>query len=270
MKKELVLITGATGSIGRALTESLAEKGYDLVLAVRNTDRGKEIADTLARLSSNIRVEQLDLSQPESIIRFADKIAAQNLNLTGVINNAGIMDRDFRLSGFGIENTMGVNVIGTALLTRLLIPLMETGGKCVFTSSLTRRFYSSDKIQVAVLPDQFTQLGTYGRSKAAITLYASWLQTQFPQLIFNCADPGIVDSGMITMHRWFDPLADIFFRPLIRKPRKAAKAAVNALNLNEGCYVTTMRGKSRLDYINNESNRTLIESINSYIDPLLK
>lgn len=26
----------------------------------------------------------------------------------------------------------------------------------------------------------------------------------------NCCDPGVVNSGMITMHRWYDPLADIF------------------------------------------------------------
>lgn len=36
----------------------------------------------------------------------------------------------------------------------------------------------------------------------------------------NAADPGIVSTDIITMHQWFDPLTDIFFRPFIRTPKK--------------------------------------------------
>ena len=41
----------------------------------------------------------------------------------------------------------------------------------------------------------------------------------------NAADPGIVDSDMITMHSWVDPLANLFFRPFISSPRKGAIGA---------------------------------------------
>ena len=40
------------------------------------------------------------------------------------------------------------------------------------------------------------------------------------------ADPGIVDTNMITMHRWFDPIADLLFRPLIKTPEQGAETAL--------------------------------------------
>ena len=45
----------------------------------------------------------------------------------------------------------------------------------------------------------------------------------------NAADPGIVSTDIITMHQWFDPLTDIFFRPFIRTPKKGASTAVGLL-----------------------------------------
>ena len=43
------------------------------------------------------------------------------------------------------------------------------------------------------------------------------------------ADPGIVDTDMIRLDRWFDPLTDIFFRPFCNSPARGARPAVNAL-----------------------------------------
>jgi hypothetical protein len=51
------------------------------------------------------------------------------------------------------------------------------------------------------------------------------------------ADPGIVNSNMIHMNRWFDPLADIFFRPFCNNPQKGAIPALNALQSQDtGLY----------------------------------
>ena len=45
----------------------------------------------------------------------------------------------------------------------------------------------------------------------------------------NLCDPGVVDTGIIAMDRWFDPLADIFFRPFIRSVANGARPALRAL-----------------------------------------
>ena len=59
------------------------------------------------------------------------------------------------------------------------------------------------------------------------------LARRCPGLRINLADPGIVDSNMISMGRWFDPLADILFRPFCKSPQKGARPALAALSSPE-------------------------------------
>lgn len=54
----------------------------------------------------------------------------------------------------------------------------------------------------------------------------------------NAADPGIVDSDMITMHSWVDPLANLFFRPFISSPRKGAIGAIYAASAPDTDNIT--------------------------------
>ena len=48
-------------------------------------------------------------------------------------------------------------------------------------------------------------------------------------IVVNAADPGVVSTNIITMHMWFDPLTDIFFRPFIRTPKQGAATAIHLL-----------------------------------------
>jgi hypothetical protein len=45
----------------------------------------------------------------------------------------------------------------------------------------------------------------------------------------NVSDPGIVDTDMIRLDRWFDPLTDVIFRPFCNSPKKGAAPGVRAL-----------------------------------------
>ncbi len=269
MSRKRILLTGATGGMGQELARQFAETGYDLILAVRNTERGENLARTLRDSNTDIRVVKLDLSSPSSVSELCNELADSGERLDGIINNAGIMNRYYKLSGFGVENTMAVNVLGTAMLTKGLIPLLNPGAHIVFTTSLTRRFYSPRHLHIAVTEKEFSQLGTYGRSKAAISLYACYLQEGHPELVVNCADPGIVDTGMISMHRWYDRLADKLFRPLIRSAHKGAQAAINAFRLEKGCSVAYAGGStSSLKYdADDAATRRLIAEIETKQNP---
>ena len=74
---------------------------------------------------------------------------------------------------------------------------------------------------------------TYSRSKSALTHFAMYMAHCYTSLNINCADPGVVDSDMITMHRWYDRIADHLFRPLISTPAQGAQALLTALNTTE-------------------------------------
>ncbi len=230
-----IIVTGATGAIGSAISQELALKGYGLIMACRNLGKAQELAASLPKgttatflhldLADSAQVHKAASELPR-LIRPADTVA-------GLINNAGIMAKSFTLSPQQREMDMDVNYLNTRLWTRLLLQsgLITSPSSIVFTTSLTRFLIQSNTIPPQPTPKQFSQLGTYAASKRAITLYASALSVRLaPKGIYvNCADPGIVDSGMITMDRWFDPLTDIMFRPFIRKPKAGAIPALRAL-----------------------------------------
>src|SRR5947208_5039643 len=80
-----VVITGATSGIGRAAATELARAGARVVLAVRNTQRGEEIA---AALPGAAEARRLDLTDLASVRAFAD---GWDGDIDILINNAGVM-----------------------------------------------------------------------------------------------------------------------------------------------------------------------------------
>lgn len=88
-------------------------------------------------------------------------------------------------------------------------------------------------------PDFFTQgkkgrfwrIPVYSNTKLALTLFTFDLAHRLQErgIRVNAADPGVVSTNMITMHQWFDPLTDFFFRPFIRSPRQGAATAIHLL-----------------------------------------
>ena len=86
---------------------------------------------------------------------------------------------------------------------------------------------------------QTCALPIYARSKRALTAFAVFLsKTELGNRIkINCADPGVVDSDMIRMSRWFDGIADVLARPFMSTPKKGALSALSALNAKESGYI---------------------------------
>ena len=231
----LYIITGATGGLGRAVSVALALDGKPLVLACRNVNAAAIFARELIAKTGNedISVLKLDLASFEGVRSFVADLKELNRPVAALINNAGVMTRDSRITTDGFEQTVQVNYLSTALLSILTAPLIEIGGRIVFTTSLTRL--------MSRIPEQFpyesnfSQLGTYGRSKLAITLFAVYLTTVLKTsgILVECADPGIVNTNMITLNRWFDRIADVVFRPIISTPSEGAQSTLKALEATE-------------------------------------
>ena len=92
-------------------------------------------------------------------------------------------------------------------------------------------------------------------TKLALTLFTINLAARIRErgIVVNAADPGVVSTNIITMHMWFDPLTDIFFRPFIRTPKQGAATAIHLLldedagkrtgTLNVNCHSKRLSGK---------------------------
>lgn len=231
MEKSKIIVTGATGSIGLAAVKSLLSKDLPVIMACRNIKKADSQKDSLIKQfpHSEIDVLELDLNSLSSIRAFVEEIKNQGFKVDKLLNNAGIICRDFTVNDDGFETTLAVNYLGPLYLSKLMIPLMDDGFNIVNTVSVTRGVSKLDEHFFELDKKRFSQLGTYGKAKYALFLSSLTLSEKIKNGSVNLTDPGVVDSNMISMHRWFDPLADVLFRPFCKSPEKGAIPAVNAL-----------------------------------------
>ena len=231
MEKSKIIVTGATGSIGLAAVKSLLSKDLPVIMACRNIRKADSQRDSLIKEfpHSDIDVLELDLNSLASIRAFVEEIKNQGFKVDKLLNNAGIICRDFTVNDDGFETTLAVNYLGPLYLSKLMIPLMDNDFNIVNTVSVTRGVSKLDEHFFDLDKKRFSQLGTYGKAKYALFLSSLTLSETIKNGSVNLTDPGVVDSNMISMHRWFDPLADVLFRPFCKSPEKGAIPAVNAL-----------------------------------------
>jgi short-subunit dehydrogenase len=91
MARRLVLITGASSGIGKALAREFAANGWDLALTARREDRLVELAEELkAQYGVDSLTIEADLSQPGAPKNIIDAIEASDRQIDGLVNNAGM------------------------------------------------------------------------------------------------------------------------------------------------------------------------------------
>jgi short-subunit dehydrogenase len=130
-----VLLTGATGGLGRAIAKAMAERGAQLMLSARNREALEKMAAELP--GSGLSVLPSDLAEPDA----AERLAAEAAGTEILIANAGLPGAG-RLDDFSAEEVkraLRVNLEAPMLLARALYPAMlEAGsGHLVFVASLS-------------------------------------------------------------------------------------------------------------------------------------
>lgn len=239
-----VVVTGATGGIGRAIVDALCRDGrYTVIGACRTPARLAEDMNRFNAADEEPRLlgAPLDLATVAGAIDDAQALKSllniRGLTLHAIINNAGTMPVDrLSVSPDGMEMTLQVNCISTLAFTIALLPALADGGAIVMTSSIMRKLPALDDNfdTKALKADNFIKrFNNYGRSKRLLTHAARYLADTLAErgIRVNCADPGVVDSGII--HLGFpivDRLADLIARPVMSSPAKGAQAALHALD----------------------------------------
>lgn len=229
--REVIIVTGASAGIGKAIVQRLADCGIRIVMACRNLEKSMTVKAALEQCNAGADIEilSLDLASFASIRQFAATIAQKKYSINTLINNAGVLPAKFSLTEDGFETAIGVNYLGLFLLNDLLIPYMRPGSLIINTISCSYRISRLHKDMFSPKARAcFMRIFNYARSKRAILLYSLELAERLAGqgIRVLAVDPGIVSTKMITMKRWFDPLTDALFRPLIKRPEQGADTAV--------------------------------------------
>ncbi|WP_299576463.1 SDR family oxidoreductase [uncultured Sunxiuqinia sp.] len=156
MKDKIVVITGASSGIGKALAYEFAARGASLSLAARRLDRLEEIKNDLPQ--TNILTTQADVSLEQDCKNLIEQTIAHFGRIDVLINNAGISMRalfsDLDLDV--IRKLMDVNFWGTVYCTKYAIPhLLAVKGTVVGVISIAgyvglpaRTGYSASKYAI--------------------------------------------------------------------------------------------------------------------------
>lgn len=233
LEGKVILVTGGNAGLGKqCILEYARHNPAQLWLVARTLDKAKTAADEVQKqLSSpaNIKLLEMELSSFDSISEYshtfehvciatrvnlhplekaAATFTAEADRLDILMLNAGIMAHPPGLTNEGYELQFGSNFLGHALLTKLLLPVLEETARKpnadvrIIALSSHGHIYAPnpDGILFSTLQTPANELGAYtryGQSKIAAILWARQMAKEYPDLTFASIDPGIVNTGLM-------------------------------------------------------------------------
>jgi NAD(P)-dependent dehydrogenase (short-subunit alcohol dehydrogenase family) len=206
LRGRTALVTGASDGVGVEIARGLASAGADLVLPVRNREKGARVIDMIRTDSPDAAVglRDLDLSRLASVDALAAAIRAERAPLDIVVLNAGIVllgDPERHVSADGFELHFQTNFLGHFALTTSLLPLLqERGARIVVQLSLAAAIARPDWNDLQS-ERRYSPLRAYGASKAALGLFAHELARRAAAegwgITVQLSHPGVVpDTGI--------------------------------------------------------------------------
>lgn len=195
-----VLVTGATGGIGKVTAEGLACQGYRVLLTSRDPSKGKRVVEELKAQSGNDALELFvgDLSDMSEVRRIALEVRELYPKLDVLVNNAGGLFNQRQTTLDGFETTFAFNHLAYFLLTNLLLPSLKAAGnaRVVTVASDGNRFARMrwDDLQFST---RYSGWFAYGQSKLMNVLFANALARRLKDtdVTSNSLHPGVVDTG---------------------------------------------------------------------------
>jgi NAD(P)-dependent dehydrogenase (short-subunit alcohol dehydrogenase family) len=168
------VVTGANSGLGLATTRALVRKGAHVVLAVRDEAKGRRaVAEVSAGVAgARLEVRRLDLSDPDSVRAFADRLRSDGVRPDVLVNNAGVMAPPRTLTRQGQEVQFAANHLGHFALTGLLLDQLAQGeDPRVVTVTSTNHRQGKMFFDDLTGERAYSPMGYYNQSKLANAVF---------------------------------------------------------------------------------------------------
>ena len=181
------LITGATNGVGLETARAASRNGARVILAVRDTDRGRQVAD---ELPGEARVVEMDLASLASVRRAADDLlTGPDESIDVLVNNAGGITPRRRETEDGFEMVLGVNALGPFLFTNLVLPLVRR--RVVVVGSNAHKSGAIDCDDPHFRRRRWSPAAAYAQSKLADLLWGLALDRRLRDGRATAGAPGV-------------------------------------------------------------------------------
>jgi len=238
LKGKHILITGGTAGIGRETVRELASHGATVHVLARDSRKVEKMIEELKAENPGLDIQghELNLSSLKSVRYFASKYLQSGLPIHVLINNAGLVTKDKRVTEDGNEEMFQVNHLSHFLLTNLLLDkLIESGPGSRIVSVASDAHDQVSKFDVTDLnferqPFALAGVRAYAYSKLENILFTRELARRLygKGVTVNCLHPGVVRTELARDYPFFHPMALMMnsIALFIKSPKEGAQTSI--------------------------------------------
>ena len=194
LKNRIIMVTGASDGIGKALALEVARLGAKVILHGRNKKKLENVYDQINIIDNTLcpSIALLDMSNAnaKSYTTLANSIENEFGRLDGLVHNAAVLGDRFPIEHYDVvmwQKVMHVNVTAGFALTQVMLPALRQScdSSIIFTSSGVGRIGKA-------------YWGAYASSKFAIEGLSQVLadEHRHSKLRSNCVNPGATRTNM--------------------------------------------------------------------------
>ena len=220
----VVLVTGGSRGIGRAIAIACATAGADVALNYAgNSAAAEATAEAIRALSRKVLTLQADVADADAVETMVQSVVSEFGRIDVLINNAGALVHEYRTSPQGFEETYAVHVLSSFLLTELAVDVMPADGR-VLTVTSGGMYSQSLRADMQERAEGFDGVRAYAKAKRAqVALTQEWARRYQDGPVFAVMHPGWADTpGVRTSLPTFRRVTG----PILRTPSQGADTLV--------------------------------------------
>ena len=232
MTGRTVLVTGATGGIGKATALGLAAMGARVAITGRDLDRTEAAAAEIRQAGDgHVKAFVADLTSQSQIRTMAVEVQQKLPDLDVLVNNVGGYWNTRHVTADGLERTFALNHLAPFLLTNLLLDrLMRSASARVVTVSSNAHAMGRMDFDDLQGERSYSGARAYNQSKLANLLFTYELakKLQGTSVTVNALHPGVVRTAFgaedpASVQRFLVP----FVRPFMKSPTQGAATSIH-------------------------------------------
>ncbi len=221
---QTVLITGATGGLGRAGAEALAALGARTLVVGRSAEK---LARVEAELTGRVVGYRADLSLMSDIRQLARRLLDEEARIDVLINNVGVLLPERQITEEGLETTLATDLAGHFLLTNLLLPRIVDSAPSRIVNMTSGGMYSErirpDDLQLE--SRRYEGTAAYAHAKRGqVILTEMWAKRlEGAGVSVHVMHPGWVGTDGVASSL---PVFNTLMRPFLRSPEQGADTMI--------------------------------------------
>ncbi len=279
LKGKIIFMTGATSGLGRISALKAALNGATVIMMARDKHKGQALIEEFKSTHPNgigkIETVEGNLNSFDSVNSACNEVLLKYPVIDMIVNNAGIMNFEYKPTADNIEETLQVNLLSPVLICHLLFPVLKKSvdPKIIFTSSeLHQGVINFNNLE---FKKSFSSFKVYQQSKLGVILICRLLSKPLKEYTIGIYSqhPGMARTNLGRSGGWFSRM---IFYLMGKSPEKGSQTLSFLIEtpnsqLTSGEYYANKKiTPTTKEAYDMEVAKKLLKTIYTYLHPYVK